>query len=185
MKVICPNCQAENDTYATYCTVCEYKLSTDQENKTIEKTIAGDKIKKKPTLKTAIISGIAFIVMYSVTHFFTKSLFKPSIEKQMNEIVAEFNKECPMNVDEYTILQSVTLLPGQTVQYNYIILGATKADFNIDTANKYIFSSILQDVKTKPGMQWFRDNKVTLNYNYIDTNKNFVTQYTVTPAMYQ
>jgi hypothetical protein len=117
--------------------------------------------------------------------FVTQSFFKPSFDKQLVEFANEFNKNCPMNIDEYTTLKNAVALPNKTIQYNYILVGITKAEVKIDTVKKYVFPGVLQNVKSNPEMKFFRDNKVTLNYYYSDKNGEFVTQYVVKPEMYE
>jgi len=97
----------------------------------------------------------------------------------------EFNKTCPMNIDEYTTLKNVIALPNKTLQYNYVLVGITKAEVKLDTVKKYIFPQVLQNAKTNPGMKLFRENKVTLNYSYSDKNGKFVTNYIIKPEMYE
>lgn len=117
--------------------------------------------------------------------FVTQSFFKPSFDKQLVEFANEFNKNCPMNLDEYTLLKNVVALPNKTVQYNYTLIGMTKAEVKIDTVKKYVFPALLLNLKSNPDMKFFRENKVTLNYYYSDKNGAFVTKYVVTPEMYE
>ena len=183
MKIICSNCQAENDGKSKYCSICGFKLPI-TENQNIETEVEKLKLakpKRKFDLKTFIGFMVGFIIMF----FVSQSLFKPSIDKQLSEMASEMNKTCPMNVDEYTTLKNVVALPNKTVQYNYILVGITKAEVKLDTVKKYLFPGVLQNVKTNPGMKLFRDNKVTLNYYYSDKDGKFVTEYIVKPEMYE
>jgi len=138
------------------------------------------KPKRKFDLKTSLGFVVAFIVMF----FVAQAIFKPSIDKQLANMASEMNKTCPMNIDENTTLKNVVALPNNTVQYNYILVGITKAEVKLDTVKKYVFPGVLQNVKTNPGMKYFRDNKITLNYYYSDKNGVFVTEYVVKPDMY-
>jgi hypothetical protein len=90
-----------------------------------------------------------------------------------------------MIVDEYTTLKNVVVLPNKTIQYNYTLVGITKAEVKIDTVKKYFFPGVLQNVKTNPVMKLFRDNKVTINYSYSDKNGEFVIDYVIKPEMYE
>jgi hypothetical protein len=119
--------------------------------------------------------------MFFVTQYF----FNPSIDKQLTGFANEFNKTCPMIVNEHTTLKNVVALPDKTIQYNYMLIEMTKAEVKIDTLKKYLFPSILQTVKTDPSMKLFRDNKVTIKYNYADKNGVFVTEYIIKPNMYE
>lgn len=183
MKKKCLNCEAENDINSKYCSVCGFQLpiTGDENLKPEVEHLKTAKPKRKFDIKTLIGFIIGFVVMF----FVTQSLFKPSIDKQLVEFANEFNKTCPMNIDEYTTLKNVVALPNKTIQYNYVLVGIAKADVKMDTVKKYIFPGILQNVKTNPGMKLFRDNKVTLNYYYSDKNGEYVTEYIVKPEMYE
>jgi hypothetical protein len=183
MKNICSNCETENEINSKYCSTCGYKLSI-VENQNI-KTEVEQKKGIKPERKFNVKTFLGFIVGFIIMFFVTQSFFKPSIDKQLAEFANEFNKTCPMNVDEYTTLKNVVALPNKTIQYNYVLVGIEKAEVKLDTVKKYIFPQVLQNVKTNPGMKLFRDNKVTINYSYSDQKGEFVTEYIVKPEMYE
>jgi hypothetical protein len=183
MKNKCSNCEAENEINSKYCSICGYKLpiieNYSKTNETEQKTTT--KTERKFSLKTFLGFVVGFIVMF----FLTQSLFKSSIDKKLVEVANEINKTCPVRIDEYTTLKNVAALPNKTVQYNYILEGITKAEVKIDTVKKYVFPSVLENVRTNPGLKLFRDNKITLNYYYVDKNGVFVTEYKVKPEMYE
>lgn len=183
MKTICTKCQAENDRNSKYCNSCGFQLPVvaAPEVEEISVKVKKNTDKKKFDLKTFLGFIVAFIVMF----FVTQSLFKPSIDTKLADFANEFNKTCPMAVDEYTTLKNVVALPNKTIQYNYVLVGINKADVKLDTIQKYFFPTVLENVKTNPGMQLFRENEVTINYYYSDQNGAFVTQYVVKPEMYQ
>ena len=183
MKITCSNCQTENDGNSKYCSICGYQLPI-VENQNAETAVEQVKV-AKPKRKFDLKTFIGFIIGFIVMFFVTQSLFKPSIDKQLVEIASELNKTCPMNIDEYTMLKNVVALPNKTIQYNYILIGITKAEVKLDTVKKYVFPGVLQNAKTNPGMKLFRDNKVTLKYYYSDKNGAFVTEYIVKPEMYE
>lgn len=183
MKIICTNCEAENDANAKYCSICGFKLPVieNPEQTTELKNLNEKKPKKKFDIKTLIGFLIGFGVMFYVTQY----LLSPSVDKQLVKVANEMNKSCPMNIDEFTILKNVIALPNKTIQYNYTLVGIKKSDVKIDTLKKYFFPTVLQNAKTNPGMKMFRDNKVTINYYYDDKDGKFVTEYIVKPEMYQ
>lgn len=183
MKNICSNCEAENEINSKYCSACGYKLPL-LDNKNIKNEIESTKI-VKPKGKFDLKTFIGFIIGFIIMFIATQSFFKPSNDKQLAEFANEFNKTCPMNIDEYTTLKNVVALPDKTIQYNYILVGIKKAEVKLDTVKKYVFLGVLQNVKTNPDMKLFRDNKITLNYCYSDENGEFVTKYVVRPEMYE
>lgn len=183
MQITCTNCQAENESSSKYCNICGFQLPVVAIPE-VEEVIDKGKMtkdKRKFDLKTFLGFIVGFIVMF----FVAQSLFKPSIDTKLADFADEFNKTCPMTVDEYTTLKNVVALPNKTIQYNYVLVGINKADVQLDTIQKYFFPTVLENVKTNPGMQLFRENEVTLNYYYSDQNGVFVTQYVIKPDMYQ
>jgi hypothetical protein len=183
MKNICSNCEAENEINSKYCSVCGYKLPIleNQKMKTESEQTKVTKPKRKFDLKTAIGFIVGFIIMF----FVTQSFFKPSVDKQLADFASEFNKNCPMNLDEYTTLKNAVALPNKTIQYNYILVGVDKSQINLDTIKKYVYPGVLQNIKTNPDMKLFRDSKVTFNYYYTDKNGVYVDKYVIRPEMYE
>ncbi len=180
MKNICSNCETENQLDLKYCSNCGHKMPVaENENPNIE-PIKKPVAKRKFNLKSIIGFIVAFVVVFFATQYF----FKPSIDKELAEMASEMNKSCPMNVDEYTTLKNVVALPDKTLQYNYTLV-ISKEEIKVDTVKKYFFPSLLLNAKTNPGMKIIRDKKVTLNYYYADKNGNFVTEYVITPEMYE
>lgn len=183
MKTICSNCHEENELNSKYCSICGFKLPI-IENRSNETKIESKKTtteNKKLNLKTVVGLIVGFIIMFIIIQL----LLKPSFEKQLPEMVSEMNKNCPLKVDEFTTLENIIALPNKTVQYNHTLIGMTKAEVNLDTVKKYVYPGILQKVKSNPGMKIFRDNKVTLVYNYNDQNGEFVNKYVIKPEMYE
>jgi hypothetical protein len=75
-------------------------------------------------------------------------------------------------------------MPNNIVQYNYTLVNLDKYEVNIDTVIKYIKPGLINNVKTNPDLKAYRDNKVTMAYNYKDKNGVFVLKINVTPDLY-
>jgi len=183
MKNTCPNCQTENELSSKYCSVCGYKLPVDANINNIAEEVQQERAKPKNKFNWKTILG--FVLGFIVMFFISQSLFKPSIDKQLLESVEELNKNCPITVDQFTVLKNAAALPNKTIQYNYSLVGITKAEVNLDTVKKYVFPGVLANVKSNPQLKLFRENKVTFNYYYSDKNGIFVTKYVVKPDMYE
>jgi hypothetical protein len=93
---------------------------------------------------------------------------QPSFNKEMMQVASELNKTCPIMVDDQTRLDNAVALPGNSFQYNYTLINLTKSEVNIDTIKKYLEPSIINNVRTNPGLKIYRDNKVTMIYYYKD-----------------
>jgi hypothetical protein len=135
--------------------------------------------------KKKIIVTIAGIVAFGLTYFGAQQLFKaPSFDKAMMEAASELNKTCPIMVDQDTRLDNALALPDNIFQYNYTLVNLEKSEVNVDTVKKYVEPGLINNVKTNPDLKVYRDNKVTMAYNYRDKNGVFVLKINVTPDLY-
>ncbi len=100
------------------------------------------------------------------------------------DATSELNKTCPIMIDEDTRLDNAIALPGKVFQYNYTLNAYTKEEVRVDTAQKYLFPGIINNVKTNPDMHYFRDHQVTITFNYRDSDGVFITKFSVTHDMY-
>lgn len=183
MKIKCSNCEEENENNSKYCNGCGFSLPVLEDQNSISELKSNNK--NKPKKKYDIKTSIGVIIGVSVMSFFSQSLFKPSLDKQLVEAANELNKNCPMNVDVDTVLENTVAAPNKTFQYNYILIRLTKTEVEMDTIKKYLFPRILENVRSNPQMKSFRDHKVTIIYSYKDKNGVFVCDYTVKPEMYE
>lgn len=130
------------------------------------------------------ISGIivAIIVATLIQHF----LFNPDngIDKSLKTTAEETNKNCPMYVDSLTRLDNTEALPNKTFQYNYSVkIDSTTT--NINELKTNLRSSILNSIKTSPSLKEFRDNNVTLVYNYSNNSGSFLFKFQFAPSDYK
>lgn len=181
MKVICSNCQAENNANAKYCSMCGYVLPVVQNTDTTE--ILQPLVPKKQ--KQPISTFIGIILGVLLSFFITSYFFNSSVDSKLVAFSSEFNKNCPMIIDQFTRIDNTVVLPNNTIQYNYTLLGINEADVDYTIFEETIFPRLLELVKTNPQMKVFRENDVTLKYNYADEAGTFITLYTVTPNMYK
>jgi hypothetical protein len=140
-----------------------------------------DKNKRKK-----IIGTVVGIVAFGLSYFAVQQvILKPAtFDKAMMEAASELNKSCPIMVDQETRLDNALALPDNIFQYNYTLINLDKSEVNIDTVKKYIEPGIINNVKTNPDLKAYRDNKVTMAYNYRDKNGVFVLKINVTPDLY-
>lgn len=135
---------------------------------------------KKGNIIGFAVGAIAFALAY----YGVQQLFKPDMEKQLQEVAQEINRQSPVQVDQLTRLDSAS--SGKTnLTYYYTLLQTENSEINLDTVNKYIRSGIIESLRINPDVKIFRDNNITLDYNYFDRNGEIVTVISVTPEMYQ
>ena len=137
--------------------------------------------KKQKTIKTLVGLVIGLGVMLIVQQV----IFKPSIDRIMLDVAVEINKSCPMMVDDETRLDNVVAMPGNIFQYNYTLIHIEEATADIDELTSYLQSSITTDIKTNPDLQIYRDNHITMAYNYRDKNGKSLAVISVAPEDYE
>ena len=183
MKQTCSNCEAANNVNAKYCSMCGYTLPV------VENTIKDElspvvetkKSKQKQPISTYIGIAVGVLLTFLVSNFF----ITPSIDSKLASFASEFNKNCPMVLDQHTTINNALALPNKTIQYNYTLTAVVKADVDLDILEENLFPRLLQSVKSSPEMKIFRDKDVSFKYYYSDSTGEFVTSYTINPKMYK
>jgi hypothetical protein len=112
-------------------------------------------------------------------------LFKsPSFNAELKRVAHELNKSCPVMVDNETRLDNAIALPCKVLQYNYTLINMSKDSMNLQLFNDYLRPQIINNIRTHPDLKSFRDNRVTMVYNYKDRNGVFITRIVVNPGQY-
>lgn len=184
MSNICTNCDTENSLDAKFCKSCGYSLPKQNPIKeVIHSKTEKEVVKKKSSLLVVIGTVLGFFATFFLVQFFFNK--DNSIDKEMKLVADELNKTCPVQVDEYTVLENTVALPGKIFQYNYKLIGLDKSEVNLDTVRKYVYPGILENIKTNPSMEPQRKRDVTFKYYYKDKNGAFVDEYVVKPTDYK
>jgi len=176
----CEKCGAENLNNAKYCHECGCELP----KPTIEdvpqtKTMPVKEKNNKIPIATIIGTIVGIIVATFIT-FRT-----PSFDKELMKIANEMNKSCPMMMDSETQLDNVVVLPPKALQYNYTLINMAQESIDTVEMRGYLEPNIINIVRTDPQMQFFRDNKITINYHYRDKMGNYVLTISVIPKQYE
>ncbi len=126
-----------------------------------------------------IIAGIG--VVFAVQLIFFKT---PSFDRGMMQAASELNKTCPIMVDKETRLDNAVALPDKIFQYNYTLINIEKDNIDIKALEDYLEPILINGVKTSPELKIYRENKITMAYNYKDKNGEFLFKISVTPGKY-
>lgn len=137
---------------------------------------------KKRNSTVLIVSAIVALLLALVLYF---SFKEPVTDSGMIELVAKYNDNCPLTIQEGIRLDNVTLPKDKVVQYNLTLLNVEKQTAEIETIKQNIEESLLSTVKANPGLKAFRDNKFTLIYNYDDKKEDYLFEITITPEQYK
>lgn len=137
------------------------------------------------TMKTSLgsVVGIIFgVIIYQLINHFVFA--PPTFDEQLMKISSEINKSCPFMVDQDTRLDNTMGGPGKSITYNYTLVNYLEADINSDELRKYITPQLINNIKTNDDMKTFRENKVSLKYNYKDKLGKPILSVTISPSDY-
>ena len=184
-KLLCNKCGSENRTNSKYCSQCGFELP--RTNLLNEVVHSSDAKKEGRNKKNQLLGSVVGIVITGLTYFAVQQIFfkAPSFDKMMMMEASEFNKTCPIMIDQLTRLDNAIAMPNKTFQYNYTLIGIDKSQVIIDTLKKYLEPGILNNVKTNPDLEKQREHNTTMVYYYKDEHGEFVHKYIVTPDMYE
>ncbi|MFV0378824.1 MAG: hypothetical protein ACK5JD_16160 [Mangrovibacterium sp.] len=141
---------------------------------------------KEKITKAQLTGRVAGAVVFVLTSYGVQQLFfKKDMEKELKKVVLEVNKNVPMAVDEYTQLDSASSIGKANLTYYFSLFDLDKSEVNLDTVNKYLRPSIIENVKNNPDVKILRDNNITLDYLYYDKNGVFVLEISVGPDLYR
>ncbi|QED37601.1 zinc ribbon domain-containing protein [Antarcticibacterium arcticum] len=183
-KIICTQCGEDNPVTSKFCASCGYALPKDSSQPVADPsaTTAMEKKSSKNTIPGTIAGVIFFLLsFFAVQHFFFN---EPVFDTTMSKIADEINKQCPMMVDADTRLDNALVLPGNVFQYNYTVMNAELENIDVQAFKTYLEPIITNAVSTDPQMQFQRDYKTTMNYNYKDKNGRHLFLISVTPDKY-
>jgi hypothetical protein len=135
-----------------------------------------DKMKNKRLKSLVCIFGICLI--------FSACGNLIPFEKQLEMAATETNKSCPKMIDETTRLDKVEAFPGKIFQYNYTLINTKKEELDSTVFDSLMREQLLGGVKASPELKIFRDNQVTLIYNYSDKEGMVACKITIKPEEY-
>jgi hypothetical protein len=127
----------------------------------------------------AIIIGVVLYQLLS--HFIFRP---PSFESQLMKMAAELNRNCPIMLDRDTRLDNTIGGPGKIFTSNYTLINSEAAELNIVEMKQMMIPDKINYAKTSEDMQIFRNEKVTLEYNYKDKSGLFLFSITISPGDY-
>lgn len=137
--------------------------------------------KKQKSVKTVVAFVVPLFAFLLVRQIIYQT---PSFDNAMMEVASEINAVCPLMVDKDTRLDNALALPDNTFQYNYTLIHMEISQIDIEDLTNYLEKTIVNNVRTNPDLQIFRDNQTTMAYYYRDKNGVFMTKIEVAPEEY-
>lgn len=141
-----------------------------------------EKMTGKLTTSKRILAMLMGIAVCLIMQYCTST--KAELDKVLMQSASEFNKTCPVMVDRETRLDNAVALPGKIFQYNYTFINMLKDSVDYVALQKEMEPTILNGVKTSPDLKKYRDNKVTMSYQYADKKGVFLFKIAITPDLY-
>ena len=141
-------------------------------------------MKEEKSKKTKIIIGVIAGISFGVFYFLGQQFFAPDIGTELKNAAIKLNKETPIQVDEYTRLDSASSKGITNFSYYYTLINLDKSEVSLKSVNENFKPGLIENVKTSPDLKIYRDNKITMEYIYFDKNGEFVINIAVTPEIY-
>lgn len=133
-----------------------------------------------------LLLGIIVIAVGLAVYFqFFLSEKADEVNTEITELVAKYNKNCPLVIQEGIRLDSVDLTEERVLQYNLTLMNVVNETAEVDVIQEEIRKSLLSTAKANPGLQVFRDNDYTLVYSYSDKKKVFLFTVKILPDQYK
>ncbi len=184
-KINCPECGAANMANAKYCSRCGHQLPEVKPKPQADPARRAKREADDKKFRSIVIAvGIVLFCLagYAVTQLVLKF---PVMNKFMELKAAEINKSCPIMIDEYTRLDSASVMADNSFQFSYTLVQMDASALNPDTVRKYMEPGIVEHVRLSPDMKLFRDSKITIVYKYNDKNGEDVLAIQVPPDRYE
>ena len=141
--------------------------------------------KENNSKKGKTIRMVVGMIAFSLSYYGVQQLFKKDLESELKNASRELNRQTPMQIDEYSRLDSASTKGKTNFIYHYTLFDLEKSEVNLDTVNKYIKPNLIENIKNTPEFKVYRDNNITMDYKYYDKNGVFVTKISVTPELYK
>ncbi len=141
--------------------------------------------KKGKTNKGKAIGIVVGMVAFALSYYGVQNLFKKDIESELKNAALELNKQVPIQLDQFTRLDSASTIGKTNFIYYYTLLESEKFEVNLDTLNKYLRPTIIDNVRNSSELKIYRTNNITMDYKYYDKYGIFVTEISVTPELYK
>ena len=105
-----------------------------------------------------------------------------SVEDRVRDLADRLNKQGKKMVDEATRLEGVEALPNRTLLYKYSLITKTSSEIPSDALDQFVRPKIVSNYNTLPEMKLFRDNGITITYQYRDKAGQLIGDISVGPS---
>lgn len=106
-----------------------------------------------------------------------------SVDNELKKIAEEANKTTPRLLDQWTRLDSCKALPNKNIRYFHTVNDVVISDTTVFKSN--LKPQVISVIKTSPDMKFFRENDVTMQYQYNDQSGRYIFSLIVSPQDYK
>lgn len=130
------------------------------------------------TLKTILFIVVVGIIGYAVKMIYKKSVSTaPDVSSILVTSANQINKNTPLQIDKYTILDNVAAIDHLFI-YNFTITDNQTARYLINNTEE-VKRNLINNFCTSKEMQVFRDHSIELFYKYKDKDYKEITSLTI------
>lgn len=106
-----------------------------------------------------------------------------NVDSQLKIIAENANKMCPKPLDEWTRLDSCSVPGEKRYRYYHTLTGVAVEDTTL--LKDALTTQIVSIIRVNPDMSFFKDNDVTMEYQYNDESIKYLFKIVVTPENYK
>lgn len=138
---------------------------------------------KKKSVWEIILRAIAIAIgAWAGGTLYNHSFSHPAtVEETLAATCAQANKNMPLKVDNETRLDSESTGPGRIFRYNYTLINSSGDQLDWSQVQARLKQHILDNYRTNADLKYFRDNGVSLVYDYSDAKGKHVMEIEVGP----
>ena len=110
---------------------------------------------------------------------------KKKLNRELAKIAAEWNRSTPVALEAHTRFDSVGVTPDNVFQYYYTITNIENPQKLIASYKNEMLEKMDKIYATDRSLQFFVENRVTMEYIYRDTMQNVVDVITIETDKYR
>ncbi len=125
--------------------------------------------------KNTLLGIVGFVVAFFVTLIALN--FNSIFGNELKDMANELNETMPFMVDDITRADSVSIKGKDTVVYEYTVIGFTTDELKSIFTDEVVDAqkeTLVSIAKTNADLEYFRDNKVNLEYIYSSEDNEVV-----------
>lgn len=100
----------------------------------------------------------------------------------LTQAVNTMNDSLPMMIDRDVRWDSSSIVPGETMVYDYTLINYSSAQLDPTMFSQIITQTAVNEACTHPSLQIVYENGMSIQYNYYSNDDYLITNVEITPA---